>query len=302
MHAFKIHGGRPLRGTVAINGSKNAALPLMAAALLTDAPVTLHGVPDLSDIRNMRKLLRSLGVEINDAANGDASHTAAMRVTEPSQTTAEYDIVRTMRAGICVLGPLLAKRGHARVSMPGGCAIGTRPVDLHLRGLRALGAEITLDAGDIVATAPRDSHGSQRLIGKHVFLGGSNGSTVLGTANVMSAAALAQGTTVIECAACEPEIEDLGRLLISMGANIEGLGSPTVTIHGVDELQGTPSGGHTVIPDRIEAGTYVIAAAISAGDVTLENYPTSMLGAFHDRLDEVGVTIDTLDDTKPHRH
>ncbi|MEM7576834.1 MAG: UDP-N-acetylglucosamine 1-carboxyvinyltransferase [Planctomycetota bacterium] len=295
MHAFKIHGGRSLRGTVAINGSKNAALPLMAAALLTDEPVQLRGVPDLADIRNMLKLLRSLGMQIEQP---DA-HTADMRVTDPTQTTAPYDIVRTMRAGICVLGPLLAKRGHARVAMPGGCAIGTRPVDLHLRGLRALGAEITLDAGDIVATAPRDSHGNQRLVGRHVFLGGPNGSTVLGTANVMSAAALAHGTTTLECAACEPEIEDLGRLLNAMGANIEGLGSPTLTIHGVDELHGAE---HEVIPDRIEAGTYVIAAAISAGDVTLENYPTSMLGAFHDRLEEVGVTIDTLDDTKPHRH
>ncbi|MEM8781510.1 MAG: UDP-N-acetylglucosamine 1-carboxyvinyltransferase [Planctomycetota bacterium] len=292
MQAFRIHGGRPLRGTVAINGSKNAALPLMAAALLTDEPVTLHAVPDLADTRNMRKLLRSLGVEIAPPDADGAPHTCAMQATDPSQTTAEYDIVRTMRAGICVLGPLLAKRGHARVSMPGGCAIGTRPVDLHLRGLRALGAEITLDAGDIVATAPRDSQGHQRLIGRHVFLGGPNGSTVLGTANVLSAAALAQGTTVIECAACEPEIEDLGRLLISMGANIEGLGSPKITVHGVEQLGGAE---HRVIPDRIEAGTYVIAAAISAGDVTLTNYPTCMLGAFHDRLDEVGVTLDHLD-------
>ncbi len=290
MHAFKIHGGRPLRGTVAINGSKNAALPLMAAALLTDQPVTLAGVPDLSDIRNMVRLLESLGVDLQQHTPG----TYAMRVADPSQTTAQYDIVRTMRAGICVLGPLLAKRGHARVSMPGGCAIGTRPVDLHLRGLRALGAEITLDAGDIVAKAPRDSHGNQRLIGRHVFLGGPNGSTVLGTANVMSAAALAHGTTTLECAACEPEIEDLGRLLIAMGANIEGLGSPKITIHGVEKLEGTPSGGHHVIPDRIEAGTYVIAAAITAGDVTLENYPTAMLGAFHDRLEEVGVRVETL--------
>ncbi len=308
MDAFQITGGRPLRGTVRINGSKNAALPLMAAALLTQEPVTLTGVPDLSDIRNMVRLLESLGLKVErDPGGGEASGDGnasgdgrcAMSTTDPTQTTAHYDIVRTMRAGICVLGPLLAARGHAKVSMPGGCAIGTRPVDLHLRGLKALGAQITLDAGYIVAEAPTDAHGNRRLRGRHVFLGGTNGSTVLGTANVMSAAVLAEGTTVIECAACEPEIEDLGRLLITMGANIEGLGSPKVTVHGVKELHGTgdTTGGHEVIPDRIEAGTYVIAAAITAGDVTLTNFPTDMLGAFLDRLEEVGINLEAEGDT-----
>ncbi len=284
MDAFQITGGRPLRGTVRINGSKNAALPLMAAALLTEQPVTLRDVPNLSDTRNMARLLKSLGMHI-----GHADNATTITTHDPTQTIAHYDIVRTMRAGICVLGPLLAARGHARVSMPGGCAIGTRPVDLHLRGLRALGADITLDAGDIVAQAPADSHGNRRLRGSHIFLGGTNGSSVLGTANVMSAAALAHGTTVIECAACEPEIEDLGQLLIAMGADIQGLGSPRLTIQGVDELH---AADHHVIPDRIEAGTYVIAAAITAGDVSLTNFPTDMLGAFLDRLHEVGITLE----------
>ncbi|MEO1235354.1 MAG: UDP-N-acetylglucosamine 1-carboxyvinyltransferase [Planctomycetota bacterium] len=290
MDSFVITGGRPLRGTVRINGSKNACLPLMAAALLTDRPVTLRGVPDLSDIRNMRRLLESLGADLSGSGRDLTIHAA-----DTSKVVAHYDIVRTMRAGICVLGPLLASRGRARVSMPGGCAIGDRPVDLHLRGLRALGAQITLDAGYIVAESPKGG----RLRGGHVFLGGPNGSTVLGTANVMSAAALAEGTTVIECAACEPEVEDVGRLLISMGAKITGLGSPRLTIEGVESLGGTPdvgpNPGHPVIPDRIEAGTYVMAAAITNGDVVLENFPTDTLGAALDRLQEIGVAVEPVE-------
>ncbi|MEM9881929.1 MAG: UDP-N-acetylglucosamine 1-carboxyvinyltransferase [Planctomycetota bacterium] len=287
MDSFIIEGGRPLRGTVRVNGSKNACLPLMAAALLTDRPVTLRGVPDLSDIRNMQRLLDSLGCSLSGEAKGLTIH-----ADDDTKVVAHYDIVRTMRAGICVLGPLLARRGEARVSMPGGCAIGDRPVDLHVRGLRALGAEITLDAGYIVAKSPGTG---RRLQGAHVFLGGPNGSTVLGTANVLSAAVLAEGTTVIECAACEPEIEDLGRLLISMGANITGLGSPRITVEGVAQLTGTPAPGHPVMPDRIEAGTYLMAAAITHGDVVLENFPTDSLGATLDRLERVGVTVEPAD-------
>ena len=220
MDAFVIHGGKPLRGTVRINGSKNASLPLMAASLLTTDPVTLHGVPDLSDIRNMKRLLNSLGMAFNEsdspAGEDPAAGPASLEITtqDADKTLAHYDIVRTMRAGICVLGPLLAARGEARVSLPGGCAIGDRPVDLHIRGLRALGAEITLDGGDIIARPPAGG----RLRGTTLFLGGPNGSTVLGTANVLSAAVLAEGTTVIESAACEPEITDLCKLLTSMGA------------------------------------------------------------------------------------
>lgn len=292
MDSFLITGGRPLRGHVRINGAKNACLPLMACALLTDQPVTLKNVPNLSDIRNMQRLLDSLGCSLSQ---DDESLT--MHAADHAKVVAHYDIVRTMRAGICVLGPLLASRGKAKVSMPGGCAIGDRPVDLHLRGLEALGATVTLEAGYIVAEAPAPDKagGKRRLKGAHIFLGGPNGSTALGTANVMSAAVLAEGTTVIECAACEPEIEDVGHLLIAMGAKITGLGSPRITIEGVESLHGTPSEGYTVLPDRIEAGTYLMAAAITHGDVTLENFPTDTLGAALDRLKEIGVTIESVD-------
>jgi UDP-N-acetylglucosamine 1-carboxyvinyltransferase len=281
MDAFRIHGGRPLRGTVRVHGSKNAALPLMAASLLTDEPVTLHDVPDLSDIRNQARLLSRLGVQVDQDATDP--HTRTLQVTDPHQSVAPYDIVRTMRAGICVLGPLLGRRGYAEVSMPGGCAIGDRPVDLHLRGLRALGAAIELDAGYITARAP---HG--RLKGAHVFLGGPNGSTVLGTANVMSAATLAEGTTVIESAACEPEIEDLATLLAQMGAKISGAGSPVIRIEGVDQLGGAT---HQVIADRIAAGTWMMAGAITNGDITLENFPTAALTAALDRLSQIGIEL-----------
>ena len=286
MDSFVIQGGRPLRGTVRVNGSKNACLPLMAAALLTDQPVTLRHVPNLSDIRNMQRLLVSLGCSITSPPEAPPASGGGLTLhtTDDRNSEAHYDIVRTMRAGICVLGPLLAARGRARVSMPGGCAIGDRPVDLHLRGLRALGATIELDAGYIVATAPGDG----RLRGAHIFLGGPHGSSVLGTANVLCAAVLAAGTTVIESAACEPEIEDLGQLLISMGANITGLGSPRLTIEGVDALHGAE---HDVMPDRIEAGTYLMAAAITNGNIVLERFPYDALGAALDRLNEIGVVV-----------
>lgn len=284
MDAFIINGGRALSGSVRVHGSKNASLPLMAAALLADGPLTLHDVPDLSDIRNMIRLLGTLGCQVEQSEE-DGSRTLTLHATDLSLTAAPYDIVKTMRAGICVLGPLLAKRGKARVSMPGGCAIGDRPVDLHLRGLRALGAEITLDAGDIVAEAPGKD---RRLIGGHVFLGGPSGSTVLGTANVLCAAVLAKGQTIIESAACEPEIEDLAVLLIKMGAKIQGVGSPRLVIDGVEELTGAD---HRIIPDRIEAGTYVMAAAITRSKITLENFPTDALGAALDRLLAIGVEV-----------
>jgi len=282
MDAFIINGGRPLHGSVRVHGSKNASLPLMAAVLLTDQPVALRGVPDLSDIRNMVRLLGTLGCGADQSESG-GEKSLTLTVSDPSQTAAPYEIVKTMRASICVLGPLLAKRGKARVSMPGGCAIGDRPVDLHLRGLCALGAEISLDAGDIVATAP-----GGRLTGGHVFLGGPSGSTVLGTANILCAATLAKGQTIIESAACEPEVEDLAELLIQMGAKIQGAGSPRLIIDGVDELGGAD---HHVIPDRIEAGTYVCAAAITKSTITLDNFPTDALGAALDRLLAIGVGV-----------
>lgn len=283
MDTFVIEGGRRLSGTLRINGSKNAALPLLVASLLTDEPVTLRDVPDLADIRNMVRLLGELGCERIAAPNPS---TLTLKVHDPTQSHARYDIVCTMRASISALGPLLAKRGYAKVSMPGGCAIGERPVDLHLRGLRALGADITLSGGDIVARAPRG-----RLQGAKMFLGGQFGSTVLGTANVMSAATLAVGTTVIESAACEPEIVDLANLLNSMGARVSGAGSPRITIQGVDSLKGAD---HTVIPDRIEAGTLMCAAAMTNGDLVLENCPLDALMAAREVLSAAGVHIAEL--------
>ncbi len=290
MDAFVIEGGTPLKGSLRVNGSKNAALPLMATALLTDEPVVLRNAPRLADIANMRRLLHELGCD----ESHDDEGVMRLHSVDPSGSHARYDIVRTMRASICVLGPMLAKRGEARVSMPGGCAIGERPVDLHLRGLEALGARVTLSAGDIhVATPP-----GGRLIGSHVFLGGAFGPTVLGTANVMSAATLAKGTTVIESAACEPEITDLAKLLTSMGAKIEGAGSPRITVHGVESLGGAD---HQVLPDRIEAGTYLIAAGITDGDLELTNCPLDALLALKDHLDRAGVCVEVIDDTDPLR-
>lgn len=292
MDRFIIEGGRPLRGTIRVNGSKNAALPLMAAALLTDEPVTLRGVPDLSDIANMRRLLAELGCEETHHPGDlrtppdEPGAPMVLHARDAAQSHARYDIVRTMRASICVLGPLLARRGRARVALPGGCAIGERPVDLHLRGLRALGAHIRLEAGDIVAEAPPGG-----LKGARLFLGGPFGSTVLGTANVMSAATLASGETLIESAACEPEIVDLARLLTAMGARIEGAGSPRIVVRGVDRLQGAE---HHVIPDRIEAGTFLAAVAITGGDAELIDCPMDALMCFADTLGAAGVGLEVL--------
>lgn len=295
MDSFVIEGGRRIQGALRVNGSKNAALPLMAACLLTDQPVVLLDVPALADIANMKRLLGELGVDVSTAAQPAAQGQPPpirLLASDRQPHHARYDIVRTMRASICVLGPLLASRGRARVSMPGGCAIGERPVDLHLRGLEALGARIELDNGDIIATAP---HGG-RLQGSTIFLGGAFGSTVLGTANVMCAATLARGTTIIESAACEPEVVDLARLLTAMGARIEGAGSPRLIIHGVDRLQGAQ---HRIIPDRIEAATYACAAAITNGSLELDNFPLDALLAVRDRLDAVGVRLEPIDDITP---
>lgn len=294
MDTFVINGGRRLFGRVRVNGSKNAALPLMAATLLTDQPVTLRDVPNLADIANMRRLLTELGVEnldrptAADTIAGEAGalgHTGVItfRAVDETASHARYDIVRTMRASISALGPMLARRGYARISLPGGCAIGERPVDLHLRGLAALGASITLDGGDIIARTPAGG-----LIGTTIFLGGTFGSTVLGTANVLCAATLARGTTIIESAACEPEIIDLANMLNAMGAKVKGAGSPRITIEGVSELHGVD---HTVMPDRIEAGTFMMAAAITNGDITLDNCPMDALLAATYFLEAAGVRV-----------
>jgi len=275
MDSFVIEGQTALCGEIVISGSKNASLPLMAAALLTNEEVILEDIPDLRDIRNMAGLLRELGCEVDV----DGSGVMRLRVVDEGDSHARYEIVRTMRASICVLGPLLAKRGIAKVSMPGGCAIGERPVDLHLRGMEALGGEIDLEAGDITARCGG-------LCGKTIFLGGPFGSTVLGTANVMCAAVLADGVTVIESAACEPEIVELANLLNLMGGCVRGAGTPRVVIEGVKKLHGAR---YRVMPDRIEAGTYAIAAAITRSDLTLRNCPADCLLSLEDRLRAAGV-------------
>lgn len=276
MDAFSIHGGQRLTGKISVDGSKNAALPLLAASLLTQEPVKFECVPDLSDIANMYRLLEELGCTVQQGKNA-----VSIKTDDENQSHARYDIVRTMRASVCVLGPMLARRGVARVSMPGGCSFGDRPIDLHLRGLEALGARIELDSGDIIAHA-------DRLRGATIFLGGPFGSTVLGTANVMSAATLASGRTIIESAACEPEIADLAILLNAMGAKISGAGTPRITIDGVDELGGAK---HTVMPDRIVAGTWAIACAITNGEVEIDRFPLDHLLAVTNILSKVGVHI-----------
>lgn len=282
MDQFEIQGGIPLRGTVRVSGSKNAALPMMAASLAASGPLTLRGVPDLADVRTLVALLRTLGMEAQSQA-GDL----VLSCVDDRSCRADYELVRRMRASICVLGPLLARRRKAIVSLPGGCNIGHRPIDLHLKGLRSLGAEIQIENGYVIASV-------SQLRGASIHLGGAQGSTVTGTCNVMTAACLARGTTVIDAAACEPEVVDLGNLLIAMGARIEGLGTPRLVIDGVEELSAAT---HTVIPDRIEAGTLLMAAAITGGDVVVENLRADHLVVVLDLLREMGVGLDLLRDS-----
>jgi len=279
MDIFRIEGPVRLSGDVSINGSKNASLPIMAAGILASGKSVLKGVPHLSDIRVFSELLGQLGCKVSRSSNGDL----CVDSTVIDNPFGEYEIVRRMRASICILGPLLARCGRAEVSMPGGCAIGDRPINIHLRGLQELGAKIHLKNGYIIAEAP---HG---LVGKEIFLGGPFGSTVLGTANVLMAAVLAKGKTVIESAACEPEIADLAKCLNKMGAEISGIGSPRLTIEGVRQLQPVE---YEVIPDRIEAGTFMAAAAITAGELRLHNCRLGDMMAVVDRLRSIGVTVD----------
>ncbi len=275
---FEVVGGNRLRGTVRVSGSKNAALPIMAAAILCEGEVVLHNVPAVSDVLSLSELLRKLGLEVERRPDG----ALRMIVRDEMNCHAEYDIVRKMRASICVLGPLLSKRGRALVSMPGGCAIGDRPVDLHIRAIKSLGAEVDLVGGDITAKA-------KRLRGAELFLGGPFGSTVLGTDTAMMAAVLADGVTVIEMAACEPEVVDLANFLNACGASISGQGTPRIVVEGVKKLRGCE---YTVIPDRIEAGTLMVAGAITNGELTLENCRLDHLMAFVDRLNAVGVQVE----------
>jgi UDP-N-acetylglucosamine 1-carboxyvinyltransferase len=275
---FEITGGNRLKGSVLISGAKNSALPIMAASILAEGETVLHNVPDLADVRQMQVLLARLGVK----CERDAQGTMHIRVEDEMNTHAEYELVSKMRASVCVMGPLLAKRRRAQVSMPGGCAIGDRPINLHIQGLQALSADFELVGGDVLLR-------SKKLKGTEIFLGGPFGSSVTATANVMMAATLAEGRTVIASAACEPEVVDLANYLNACGAQITGQGTPQITVQGVAGLKGTE---HTIIPDRIEAGTFMIAAAISNGDLLLEKARLDHLLAVVDRLRQVGVIIE----------
>jgi UDP-N-acetylglucosamine 1-carboxyvinyltransferase len=279
MDAIRIYGGVPLRGEIPISGAKNAALPLMAACLLSDEPLVLENVPALADIKTMSQLLSQHGA---DVTRDGTDHALTLHAKTISSTEAPYDLVRKMRASVLVLGPLVAREGRARVSLPGGCAIGTRPVDLHLKALEALGAEIELTGGYVEARLPA---GRARLKGAHFTFPMV---TVGGTENVLMAAALAEGETVIENAAREPEITDLAKCLIAMGAKIEGLGSGTLRVQGVDRLH---AARHAVVPDRIETGTYAIAAAITRGNLTLTNTRADLLDSVLDAMRQTGVSV-----------
>ena len=280
MDKLRIRGGVPLAGEVRISGAKNAALPIMCAALLSSKRLTLANVPRLMDVRTMSRLLRQMGVEVRAEADGRMELDAA-RLGEP---TAPYDLVKTMRASVLVLGPLLARCGQARVSLPGGCAIGLRPVDQHVKGLQAMGATIAIEHGYMHASA-------ERLRGARIVM---DMVTVTGTENLMMAATLAEGTTLIENAAREPEVVDLARCLVAMGARIEGAGSDVIRIDGVPSLHGAQ---HTVMPDRIETGTYLAAAAATRGHVRLVGAAPDTLDATLEKLREAGARIAVRDRT-----
>ncbi len=275
MDKFHIVGPTRLAGRVQASGAKNAALPALTASLLSDQPLTLRRIPRVRDIRTMRKLLDHLGI-----AGEEREDALVLRRERPSpEHEAPYDLVKTMRASVLVLGPLVAKEGHARVSLPGGCAIGVRPIDQHLKALAALGAEVNLAHGYVEATA-------RRLTGARFRF---DMPTVTGTENVLMAACLARGSTVLENCAREPEVVDLANLLNAMGARIAGAGEPTIEIHGVDSLG---AADHTVIPDRIEGGTYLIGAALTGGDVVLQGAQTADLAPLLDKLAEIGAAVE----------
>jgi UDP-N-acetylglucosamine 1-carboxyvinyltransferase len=280
MDRIRVRGGRRLAGEIEISGAKNAALPLMAAALLTDEPLTLKNLPKLADIASMADLLQGLGVSIKlNGENGNGGRTAELSAAAITETTAPYDVVRKMRASVLVLGPLLARHGQARVSLPGGCAIGTRPVDLHLQAFEHLGAEIELAEGYIEARAPGG------LKGSHVIFPMV---TVGGTENALMAASLAEGETVIANAAREPEITDLASCLTAMGAKISGIGTDTLRVEGVDRLHAAT---HEVLPDRIETGSYAVAAAITGGDIELKGARVELLEAATETLTRAGAKV-----------
>ncbi|TLD40117.1 MAG: UDP-N-acetylglucosamine 1-carboxyvinyltransferase [Candidatus Jettenia ecosi] len=280
MDKIVIEGGRRLEGSTRINGAKNAALPIMAACLLLHGPSRIRGVPNIVDIETQSEILKNLGGEIKRHEDG-ALEIGFRDGENEDKFTAPYELVSKMRASICVLGPLLSKRHKAKVSYPGGCIIGQRPIDLHIKGLKALGAQIETTEGYITASV-------ERLKGAEISLMGQYGITVLGTCNVMTAAVLAEGTTIIEHAACEPEVQDLANFLNKAGAKITGIGESRLTIEGVQELHGVD---YEIIPDRIEAGTFMIAGAITRGDIALENVKAEHLSAAIDKLREIGVEV-----------
>jgi len=283
MDKFVVRGGNPLLGTVRISGAKNAALPAMAAALLTDEPVILENIPQVRDIETERKLLAAMGAEV-ELGYGRAQHRTTICCSDLVNPEASYELVKTMRASTLVLGPLLARMGEARVSLPGGCAIGARPINLHLKGLEKLGARITQEHGYIQARATRLK--GARVVFEKV--------TVTGTEDLLMAATLAEGETVLENCAREPEVVDLAALLSKMGAQIEGAGTQTIRVRGVEKLRGAR---HRIIPDRIEAGTFIVAGALTGGDLLVTACDPRHLGALLQKLEECGVTVRTNGDS-----
>ncbi len=282
MDKFLIRGGKPLKGTVEISGAKNSALPCLAATLLTAETVVLHNVPYVKDLITQRRLLEDLGATVLTPE----LHTHKVCARNIEIFEAPYELVKTMRASVLALGPLLGRFGQAKVSLPGGCAIGTRPIDFHLKAFEQLGATVSLEAGDVVARAPKG-----RLIGAETFF---EKVSVTGTENVLMAAVLAKGKTTIRNAAREPEIEDLAELLNKMGARITGAGTETITIEGVENLHGAE---HSIIPDRIETGTFIVAAAITGGELEIKNCQPAHLSTVIEKLREVGVEIKKSDET-----
>lgn len=275
MEKIRITGGRPLEGTVRISGAKNASLPELCAALLTDQPVQLRNVPEVRDIRTMARVLEALGAQVELRVGG----VAEVRAATLTSLEAPYDLVKTMRASVLVLGPLLAREGRARVSLPGGCAIGARPINLHLEALQKLGAEVNVEHGYVEARA-------RRLKGAEICF---DTVTVTGTENILMAATLAEGETLLHNAACEPEVLDLAALLTAMGAKVQGAGSPTIRIEGVAALGGAT---HSVLPDRIETGTYLAACALAGGEIEIQQCRPPNLRAVLDKFRETGMRIE----------
>jgi UDP-N-acetylglucosamine 1-carboxyvinyltransferase len=288
MDKFVVRGGNPLLGTIRVSGAKNSALPCMAAAILTEDEVILENIPQVRDIETERKLLASMGAEV-ELGYGRAQHRTRIKCGILSDPVAKYEIVKTMRASSLVLGPLIARTGMASVAMPGGCAIGGRPIDLHIKGLEAMGATINYDHGYLEARSPNNGNG--QLKGAHIVF---DKITVTGTEDLLMAAALADGESLFENCAREPEVTDLAALLNAMGAKIEGAGTSTIRIQGVTKLHGAR---HKINPDRIEAGTYLVAGAITGGDLNVDCLNPAHLGALVSKLEECGVKLDVGTDS-----